>query len=356
MLFLHSLAHLLVDALCAATVFGRLGGAADLTGLILLYNTLAFSTQCLVGLAADRIGKHVPAASASMALVVLGYALPVPAAVRVVLIGTGNRVFHVAAGTVTLAESGGKAGKLGVFVAPGAIGVTLGTLFSSLGWVFAVLLALAALAEIPLAHFLTAASAERPRTGVGKPAPAHTDGRFSLSAVLLLTAAVAVRAVGGSVVRFPWKTGAAAALILTAAVWLGKTAGGFLCDRLGADRRGAKRAAWISVPAAAALITFCSAWMIPSLAGQFFINLTMPVTLWLLYRAMPDAPGFAFGLAASALWPGTIAGKLITLTGPAAALLTLASFFFGLFAILYAANRILPKSENDPTSERSPIK
>ena len=39
--------------------------------------------------------------------------------------------------------------------------------------------------------------------------------------------------------------------------------------------------------------------------GQFLLNLTMPVTLWLLYLAMPDSPGFAFGLAASALWPGT---------------------------------------------------
>jgi len=28
----------------------------------------------------------------------------------------------------------------------------------------------------------------------------------------------------------------------------------------------------------------------PSLAGQFALNLTMPITLWLLYRAMPDAP------------------------------------------------------------------
>ena len=76
--------------------------------------------------------------------------------------------------------------------------------------------------------------------------------------------------------------------------------------------------------------------MIPSLLGQFLLNLTMPVTLWLLYRAMPGEPGFAFGLAASALWPGTIAGMLFQLTGPALWVCVIVSFVFGLFAILYS--------------------
>ena len=74
-------------------------------------------------------------------------------------------------------------------------------------------------------------------------------------------------------------------------------------------------------------------------------NLTMPVTLWLLYRAMPDSPGFAFGLAASALWPGMIAGKLINLTGPAQWCLVLVSFGFGLWAILRAV-RTIPQAVN----------
>ena len=54
LLLLDSAAHLLVDGLCAATLFGPLGGSENLGLLILLYNTLAFSTQCLVGLIADR--------------------------------------------------------------------------------------------------------------------------------------------------------------------------------------------------------------------------------------------------------------------------------------------------------------
>ena len=56
-------------------------------------------------------------------------------------------------------------------------------------------------------------------------------------------------------------------------------------------------------------------------------------------RAMPEAPGFAFGLAASALWPGTLAGKRIALTGSVRWIFLLICFLFGLLAILYAASR-----------------
>ena len=73
-----------------------------------------------------------------------------------------------------------------------------------------------------------------------------------------------------------------------------------------------------------------------SLIGQLLLNLSMPVTLWLLYRLMPQDPGLAFGLAASALWPGTIFGMYIKLTGPAAKALIILCFLFGLFAVLYS--------------------
>lgn len=73
--------------------------------------------------------------------------------------------------------------------------------------------------------------------------------------------------------------------------------------------------------------------------GQFLLNLTMPVTLWLLYLAMPDSPGFAFGLAASALWPGTLVGRMMN--GQMLWLCVLISFSFGLVSILYSEKRIL---------------
>lgn len=318
---LNAAAHLLVDGLCAATVFGALEAEEKLPLMILVYNTLAFSTQCLVGLAADRLRRDRIAAAAGMVCVVLGYALPVPGWLRVGLIGLGNSVFHVAGGRMTLLESHGKAWPLGVFVAPGAVGLTLGTLWPRLGTVFAVLLTVSAVLNLLL-----------PETETGG---AEREASGSLLVPILLTLAVAVRAVGGSAVSFPWKTGAAGALLLTAFVFAGKLAGGLLSERI-----GARKTAWVSILPAAVLIAFCSAWAAPSLLGQLALNLTMPVTLWLLWRAMPDAPGLAFGLTASALWPGMITGQLMTLTGPALWICVVLSFGFGLWAILYAERSI----------------
>lgn len=326
LLLFDSLAHLLVDGLCASTVLGPLGGSADLASLILLYNTLAFSTQCLVGIAADRLRKHSLFAAAALLAVAAGAVLPLPPVLRVCVLGLGNSVFHVAAGARTLERSGGKAGPLGIFVAPGAVGLALGMLFPGLRTAFAVLAVLVAAALIPLSRGTDVAPHAEKR-----PVPA--------AEILLLTAAVAVRAVGGSVVSFPWKTTAALSLLTVGCVFAGKVLGGLLCDRVGAVRSAA-----VSILPAGLLIAFGSSWMLPSLLGQFALNLTMPVTLWLLYRAMPDSPGFAFGVAASALWPGTIAGGLIRLTGPMQWIFVLACFLFGLWAIVKCAKR----KENAP--------
>ena len=328
-LFLNALAHFLVDALSITTLFS-VGAAGDelLTG-VLLYNTLAFSTQCLVGLAMDRYGRCRASESAAFALVLLGFALPLPFYARIALVGLGNSLFHVAAGTVTLRHSGGKAWPLGVFVAPGAFGVTLGTLYPRFGWLLACLMALTAAALLLLRE-----EDAPPLSGAG-----GAKG-FPLISVALLTVAVAVRALGGVAVSFPWKQTAFHAFLMTFFVFAGKTAGGFVCDRL-----GAKRSAWLSIPPAAVCIAFFSASMPLSLLGQFLLNLTMPVTLWLLYRRMPESPAFSFGLAASALWPGTIAGYFIQLSGPWLWALVIVSFCFGILAILYAS-RHLERSES----------
>ena len=321
-LFLNSIGHFLVDALCVTTLFSAGAEGDGLLLAVLLYNTLAFSTQCVVGLVMDRMGRCKAWELTAFALVILGFALPLPFLARITLVGIGNSLFHVSAGMVTLEQSGGKAWQLGVFVAPGAFGVTLGTLYPRFGWVLA--------AAMLLCAVVIGARREDAAIPVAETAP-KTDS-FPLGPVLLLTCAVAVRALGGVAVSFPWKQTAFHAFLMTFFVFAGKTSGGFVCDKL-----GARRSAWLSVPLAAVCIAFFSASMPLSLLGQFLLNLTMPVTLWLLYRLLPQAPGFAFGLAASALWPGTIAGYFVSLSGPWLWAFVIVTFCFGIFAIVYAS-------------------
>ena len=340
LLGMNALAHLLTDAVCASALFGVVkGSAVELSWALIIYNTAAFTTQCLVGLGTDRLRRHEPLAALGLAVCAAAALLPLPGYLLALVIGLGNSLFHVAGGTVTL-KGARDAGPLGVFVAPGAVGLALGTLWPGLRG------ALCAAALVTAAALVFA--------GRGEPELQFQEGIKDTpwGAVLLLTLAVAVRAVGGCAVEFPWKTGAGTRQGVRKDDHWRTPRGGCACRRRPAPppppaatpppARGgaAARTALWSIPLAAALTAFCFTWAAPSLAGQLLLNLSMPVTLWLIYRAMPDSPGFAFGLAASALWPGSIAGEMISLTGAWRALLVIASFAAGLAAIVYAERKI----------------
>ena len=347
----NALAHFLVDAVCVAAVLGRGALGIELANAVVVYNTLAFSTQCVLGYILDRYGpcrRSLKAggllACAGMVIVAAGALDSLTVMAAACITGLGNSLFHVAGGIVTLKRSGGKAAPLGIFVAPGAFGVTVGTLYPQLCVYLAA--ALLALAGFGGALYLkgyaskglpvgSGAVTTESSLGSGAATPESSLGGeeepFPVATVVLLTAAVAVRAIGGSASVFSWKQGAVHTLLLTLFVFAGKALGGYLCDRIGCGK-----SAVLSIVPAAVLTAFFAGSMLPALAGQLLINLTMPVTLWMLYLLLPKEPGLAFGLAASALWPGTIIGMFIKLSGPARSILILASFLFGAGAILYA--------------------
>ncbi len=338
---LNAFAHFLVDGVCLAALFGAGAGDSDLMIAVMLYNTLAFSTQCLVGLWTDHTGSSKKAEPFSMLLVAAGWFLPGPLLVRVVMIGLGNSLFHVCGGTVTLEQSRGRAAPLGVFVAPGALGVLAGRSFPRLGNALAAVLVLLALAVF-FAYRGEVGQTDSGAEAASQPCPLpdYRERAFPLLAAGALTIAVAVRAIGGSCAEFPWNTGLSTAAAMTFCVFAGKTAGGFVCDRI-----GAAKSSLVSIVPAALLIAFLGGSMPASLLGQFLLNLSMPITLWLLYKLMPGEPGLAFGVAASALWPGTLAGMMIKLSGSARVILILASFIFGLWAVLYTVMFLKRKGE-----------
>lgn len=338
MLCLLSFMHAFVDGICASTVLGQLTPVfpAETVLIILLYNLLAFSTQGLTGLLVDRLGRHREYTLLSSALVILGLMLPcaslTAAILKTCLVGLGNSLFHVAAGAKVILASPKKALPMGIFVAPGAMGLTLGTLFPSLGGLFAVLLAACAVALCFLSKM-----APLPQNA---PA-ARSFSSLSAGAVLAgagLLFCIFSRAFGGSAVSLPWKTTVTATLLATTAVVAGKMLGGLLCDRFGPIKLCA-----ISIPSAALLLLLCSQWMLPSLLGQLLLNLSMPVTLWLLCQLLPESPGFAFGLAASCLYPGTLFAQFLP-AQPAARTLVFAAVFalntvLMLFSSFFIANR-----------------
>jgi FSR family fosmidomycin resistance protein-like MFS transporter len=304
----YAVTHAAVDAACAVLLWtayedGRLSASAAWSAFF-LYNLLAFALQPLIGLAADsrRLGRGGAAAGALLTAVAPALAL-VPGAiwVAVVLAGLGNAVFHVGGGIVSLRAAPGRAGPVGVFVAPGAAGLAIGIFAGKAGapvwpWVAALLVLAVAIALLPA-----------PRLGAGARGPEHPPVPVSLAGaglavVALLLVVVGVRAFIGLTLVLPWKSDLTLLAVLTAGVVVGKAAGGLLADRLG-WRRVAVTALVASLP----LLVLGASSPAAGVAGVLLFNMTMPVTLAAVAAVLPRGnEGFAFGLTCLALFAGSV--------------------------------------------------
>lgn len=274
---LYALLHFFVDGICAWAMLGRLD--ADFGG-ILLYNFCAFAMQLPLGAVLDRLSDRrwpLRFAALGCGLTVLG-AFCHPA-----VLGLGNALFHVGGG-VDVIRDGGRCEWLGIFVAPGAMGLYLGGLLAGkLPWLLlpvGILLALL-LQNIRIPEKISTAPSQKP----------------AVFTALSCFAVVVLRSLVGFQVVFPWKTGALAFAAMGAVV-LGKMLGGILAARFGGRRvtvwsltLAAVGYALGAVPAFGLLALLC-------------FNMTMPLTLFSLWRRFQDYPGTVFGSLTLALFLG----------------------------------------------------
>ena len=274
---LYALLHFFVDGICAWAMLGRLD--ADFGG-ILLYNFCAFAMQLPLGAVLDRFSDRrwpLRFATLGCGLTVVG-AFCHPA-----VLGLGNALFHVGSG-VDVIRDGGRCERLGIFVAPGAMGLYLGGLLAGKGpWLL-----------LPVGIFMALLMNN---IRVPEEISTATSQKPAVSAATCCFAVVVLRSLVGFQVVFPWKTGALA-FAAVGAVVLGKMLGGILAARFGSKRvtvwsltLAAVGYALGAVPAFGLLALLC-------------FNMTMPLTLHALWRRFPDYPGSVFGSLTLALFLG----------------------------------------------------
>ena len=132
---LYSLLHLLVDGICAFSMFGRFLPHGNQTINFLLYNFCAFALQMPFGTILDFFIKQEKCSRTTkipcfVAIIGVLFTL-LGTFTHPILLGIGNALFHVGGGVGTIYEDHAKHWKgrgLGIFVAPGALGLYLGTL------------------------------------------------------------------------------------------------------------------------------------------------------------------------------------------------------------------------------------
>ena len=300
----YAATHFLVDFACAFLFFGSIRDTGTLFLCFLLYNFFAFALQMPLGLLADKLNKNALVAVAGCALVAAAYGLTAVPVAAVVAAGVGNGLFHIGGGIDVLNASEGKAGVLGVFVAPGALGIFLGKLLGKLSGLPLALVLISLLAAAALILKLRFTKGKAFSSGNVPVSFDKAGSAAVLAAALCLFFVVCLRSYVGMALSFDWKGEGYWGWALIFAVVLGKTAGGFLADRF-----GAVRTSLVSLALAAALFCLPSV-PLAGVAAVFLFNMTMPITLWAAARLFPGAKGFSFGLLTFGLFLGFLPAYL----------------------------------------------
>ena len=291
---IYGTVHAVVDFCCAALLYSFVGKVEilNLIQLVILYNILAFGLQFIFGFIADKSKQAENFAILGCLFLIAGIFIWNNPMLTVILIGIGNALFHVGGGIVSLNMGNGRAKLPGLFVAPGAIGLFLGTLCSLIPNFNKIWLSILPLISVGLLLF-TPVPNEKQKIYENK----ANIPIYSII-VLLILISVCIRSFIGLSYDFSAKENIYLMIIMVTAVAFGKAIGGFLADKFGMYNT-AVIGLLLSIP----LLKY---GYNPYLAivGMFCFNFTMPITLTSLANMMPNYKGFAFGLTTLSLLIG----------------------------------------------------
>ncbi len=348
MTILYSILHFLIDGVCAFAMFGYFAQQSNWYLNMLLYNFCAFALQMPLGVVLDYLNSQGKCRKWSPSYCFAGLGVLctlLGAVVHPVLLGLGNALFHLGGGVGTIyedREKGWRGRGLGIFVAPGALGLYIGT---QLGknkaeaiWLVAAAVGMIAICVLGRRRLCRdavresvvssgAISGEQRKPLVSMTEAADERNRGYGLLLFGCMAVVVLRSYIGMAVTFSWKTTLFAGVIGVLAVVLGKVAGGF-----GAVMFGIRKTMMVSL-ALAAVLYLLSGNMLAGVLALFLFNMTMPITLYLLVERRKDMPGFGFGALTFAIflgilpvyleWPLPISGNAIGCVGSILSLIVL---------------------------------
>ena len=289
MLGIFTALHFLVDGICAAAMAAYALQEPSLAPIIYyfgLYNAIAFGTQWLTGWLFDKKKNQIRYAFLFV-LVTLGLGTQAVLGIKAqtLLLGLGNSVFHVAAGSLVLRRYTTYK-ELGIFVSSGAVGLALG--LNCIVGPYPFLFVCAVLCVL--------VTYQLRQSEIPKSVPVQAvlqNSQFWLTGIclVLLLGCIVLRGFGSG--------GAASSYVMLfpCVFAAGKALGGIVCDKAGYR----KTILFIFLLSFAALQL---SGLVASVLLILAFNMTMPLTLRLVHWCNPRYPGMMFGLAAGCLLPG----------------------------------------------------
>jgi MFS transporter, FSR family, fosmidomycin resistance protein len=288
--------HFFVDLSCSYFVLSQIKFSDNIVLYLLIYNFLAFVLQLPIGWINDRNNIPKSTAIVGLLLVALSFFTQNFTSVGILLIGIGNAMFHVGGGSLVLSLKNRKATFSGIFVAPGGIGLALGSFLSTSNikvdsLIFPIILFITAicllLIKVPDYTFSQEINIEHKYSNV-------------IILVMLILIPIIARSLIGLSIEFPWKYNHNI-LLITLSIAIGKIFGGFLADKFGLIKIGVG-----SLLISAIMLAFFKDYPLTGIIGIMILNFSMPVTLIAINEIIPGMMGLTFGLTTTAIFIGAI--------------------------------------------------
>lgn len=297
---IYSLCHFIVDFVCAIFIFGNLPHVSNTYSefifATIMYNFFAFAFQVPIGYILDKFRIYKYIAIIGLCLIGFGYLININNTfVLATIVGIGNALFHLEGGVNIYSISKRRAFLNGLFVAPGALGIFLGTIFCSklITTYLPIILIIVAIFLLYLVQ----------KNEVDKGLKNNIKGNFNnfniTMIIILIGLSIIVRSIGGNAIIYTWKNGFILGLIYTLSIVIGKAFGGLLADKFGLIK-----VALISLTCSAICLLFGYNIHVFAYIGILLFNIPMSITLTILENALSKKIACAVGLNTMFLFLG----------------------------------------------------
>ena len=295
-LYIPSLLHLLVDFFSIYLLYSFKVDESLALVLIVLYDSLAFMSQPLIGAIIEKKKNLNKLITISLLVIIVSLFIPF-FYISIPLCALGNALFHVSAGKLVL-DKNQKSAPLGVFISFGALGVGFANLYGTKE-LFVLLFSISLV-------LLLVNSVMNYEDIKNKFKKENDNQKTYIFPIILITLGVMLRGFFGFYTDKSSITNLNnEAIVLIFVVFFAKFIGGFLVDRI-------KMIPVIILSMILSLFGTIYAYnCFLYFLGVFGINLLMALTLELIRRFLPNNHGFGFGLLASGLAFGSLCGVFL---------------------------------------------
>ena len=296
----YGFAHMVVDFVCASTVMTIyakwLLSDQWMFFSILIYNILAFWLQTFFGALTDKFKCPKLVALLGCWFVALwAVVLKICPWCAVALVWIGNALFHVGGWVICIWVNPEKATPSGIFVAPWSIWL----LFWIMLWKSWNFVRWHGIVTLLISAILIRFNPKNDKTyDIVNNFSKENKIKFKTWVwiiALLLLISIVIRSFVWFIINYPWKIWTLL-IIFTIFVMLGKSLWWVLADKFG------RKKVWvISLLLSLPCLLFGGQSIVFGMIGIFLFNITMPIALIALIKAMPKRWWLAFGLLCMAL-------------------------------------------------------